>query len=81
MGEEFAHQLAAAGLSLELIAHRAGKLSALAAKLAEQYPVKTKPVASDLLAPGGVEAVMAAADGRLVNNAGIAEHGSFFYGP
>jgi uncharacterized protein len=52
IGASFAHALAARGLSLVLLARRAGPLHSLAAELAQQHGVRTKVLAVDLTSPG-----------------------------
>lgn len=82
IGAEFAQQLAAAGLSLVLVARRTELLDAAAKSLMEEYPIQVKTIAADLISDSGVQSVIdgtASIDvGLLVNNAGMAAHGSFF---
>ena len=81
MGEEFARQLAAQGMSLVLLARRRERLDALAAELTEQHGVQCRSVTVDLNAPDFLSAVATeTADleiGMLVNNAGFTNHGEF----
>ncbi|HVU60949.1 MAG TPA: SDR family NAD(P)-dependent oxidoreductase [Mycobacteriales bacterium] len=70
VGAAFAEQLAAAGISVVLVARREALLEELAARL----PVQTRVVGLDLSVPGAIDALVAAtADlevGLLVCNAG-----------
>lgn len=84
IGEEFASQLAARGVSLVLVARRADKLEKLRAALLEHHPALTIDVISaDLSEPGsaaGIARQVQAAGRRvdvLINNAGAAFHGQF----
>lgn len=82
IGAEFARHLAAAGISLVLVARRKDRLDALAAELSENYPVEAKSVSADLSTEEGLQTVIDFAKdidiGLLVNNAGIEQVGSFF---
>jgi len=83
IGLEFAKQLAAARISVVLVARRKDRLEALSSEISQQYSVQTKVIVADLSTPVGIDAVVAdTCDmdvGLLVNNAGIAQHGSFFH--
>ena len=80
IGAEFARQLAAAGVSVALVARRRDKLAALAAEL-EAHGVRTRVCAHDLAVPSATEAL--AADvaeldlGLVVCNAGTSWKGPF----
>lgn len=82
IGAEFAIQLAAAGLSLVLVARRLERLEEAAKSLMETYPIQVKPLAADLSTDAGVQSVIDGTQdldvGLLVNNAGMELHGSFF---
>jgi short-subunit dehydrogenase len=75
IGEQFAHQLAAAGLNVVLVARRAGRISRIAAELAEHYGAEVEAVALDLATPDFLEPLLAACVGKdiglLVSNAGM----------
>jgi short-subunit dehydrogenase len=82
IGREFAHQLAARGLNLVLLARREELLTQLAAELRAKYGVDTRCLPLDLTQPHYLEQVSCAcADlevGLLVNNAGAPSfHGRF----
>lgn len=81
IGAEFAFQLAAAGLSLVLVARRKDRLDALAARLRSEYSVDVVVVALDLAGDGAV-AELADRTGHLdvglvVANAGVLTTGPF----
>lgn len=82
IGAEFARQLAGAGLSLVLVARRKERIDAAAKSLMQEYPIQVKAITADLTSDWGVQSVIdgtASLDvGLLVNNAGMAAHGSFF---
>ena len=85
IGEEFAHQLAAAGLDLILVARRQERLEALAEELGQAYGVATRTVRADLSSTTAVADIADATDdlevGLLVSNAGSAGGvGSFLKG-
>jgi uncharacterized protein len=81
IGHEFAHQLAAAGINVVLVARRRAMLEDLDAALAGQYGVDSRAVCVDLSDPGALTAVAdVTADidvGLLVSNAGAALPGPF----
>ena len=82
IGESFARQLAARGMSVVLAARRGDRLRALAGELAGAHGVEAVVVESDLAAPGESARLWASAsNGRtidlLVNNAGFGARGSF----
>lgn len=81
IGRAFAEQLAAAGLSVVLVARRAERLEALAAELAQRHRIETAVVAADLVTAEGRAAVVAATDqldvGLLVAAAGFGSGGPF----
>lgn len=81
IGLEFAHQLAAQGLNLILVARRGDVLSRHAKTLSQKHNIETLPIARDLTDEGAVEALHAElADkdiGLVVMNAGIETTGHF----
>jgi len=82
IGEAFARQLAAKGMSLVLAARRGERLRALGEELERAHGVRVVPIASDLARPGEAERLWArATEGRtihlLVNNAGFGARGAF----
>lgn len=85
IGAEFAGQLAAAGLSLVLVARRKDRLDAAAEQLMEEYPIQVKTLGADLTTPQGVQSVIDFTSGidvgLLMANAGMALHGTFFRDP
>lgn len=85
IGAEFSRQLAARGLSIVLVARREDRLQALAAALKDTCHVDTLVVTADLTHPDAHNIVSEACKhlqiGLLINNAGIASHGSFFKHP
>ena len=81
IGEEFARQLAARGLSLVLAARRKDRLEVLARGLVRDHGVEVRVVAVDLarrdFLPAIEEAVQDVEVGLLVNNAGFGDKGRF----
>jgi uncharacterized protein len=81
IGEEFARQLAARGLSLVLAARRKERLDALAAGLVREHGVEVRVVAIDLarrdFLPELEQAAQGIDVGLLVNNAGFGDKGRF----
>jgi short-subunit dehydrogenase len=84
IGEEFAHQLAARGVNLVLVARREDKLTELRRTLLARHPqLVIDVIAADLSVPGAAADVVTRAGfpGRpveiLINNAGIGLHGRF----
>jgi uncharacterized protein len=81
IGREFAHQLAAAGINVVLVARRLATLEGLGAALARRYDVDYRAEAVDLSDPGMLTPIAeATADidiGLLVSNAGAALPGPF----
>ncbi|WP_439381405.1 SDR family NAD(P)-dependent oxidoreductase [Amycolatopsis lexingtonensis] len=75
IGEQFARQLAAAGVDVVLVARRKDRLEALATELSRAHGTTSKIVALDLLAPGAVDELwqqVAGLDvGIVVANAGF----------
>lgn len=65
-GEEFALQAAAKGLDVLLVARRADKLDALAARIREAHGVQAATCPLDLAAPGAAAALRQATAGRDV---------------
>ncbi|GHE83773.1 short-chain dehydrogenase [Amycolatopsis deserti] len=81
IGEQFARQLAAAGVNVVLVARRKDRLEALAAELSRAHGVESKAVALDLLADGAVQDLARQTSdldiGIVVANAGIFHAGPF----
>jgi len=81
IGRAFAHELAAAGLHLVLVARRAEPLSALQEELRAAHGVEVRAVPCDLADPGAAEVIAHAASGceigLLVFNAAAASVGRF----
>lgn len=81
-GRAFAHELAAAGLNLVLVARREAPLAALAAELSAAFGVECLPVALDLMAPDAAERLAEAVGtrevGLYVSNAGSDPNGAKF---
>lgn len=81
IGAVFAHELAARGAHLILVARSEGKLRALATEISAAHGVRVDVLPVDLARPGAGEdlADRVAASGRtvnvLINNAGFATHG------
>jgi uncharacterized protein len=84
IGRACAHELAAQGHSLLLVARRGDALAALAAELSARFGVECQPLAADLATPAGVAQVTAAAAtrdiGLLVAAAGFGTSGPFIAG-
>jgi short-subunit dehydrogenase len=76
IGREFAHQLAASGINVVLVARRLTTLENLSAALTRRYGVDCRAVGVDLSDPGALTPIAeATADldvGLLVSNAGVA---------
>jgi uncharacterized protein len=83
IGQEFAHQLAARGADLVLVARREDRLTALAQSLRDKHGVTAQPLPFDLGEPGAAAALASSLAGRslhpdtLVNAAGVGTHGAF----
>ncbi len=81
-GAAYAHQLAALGLNLVLIARRPEPLLALATALEQEHGIHTRTASIDLYEPGAGAHVLAAAEGMevglYVSNAGADVNGSSF---
>jgi uncharacterized protein len=83
LGEEFARQLAARGVSLVLTARSVDRLEELAAELGSEHAIGTRVVGADLARPEGIDRLLASVSkledpiDHLVGNAGFATHGSF----
>jgi len=75
IGEQFAHQLAAAGLNVVLVARRADRIERIAAELGEHYGVEVEVVELDISTPDFLEPLLAACVGKdvglLISNAGV----------
>ncbi len=81
IGEALAHEMAADGFRLVLVARRAERLEALAAKL----PTPCEVFAADITDPAEIDRLVAFMDGIgapdvLVNNAGLGQSGNFAEG-
>jgi short-subunit dehydrogenase len=85
LGAAWAEALAARGLHLALVARRADRLADLAARLAAQHGIQTRPLALDLAAEDAPASILAAtADldvGLLVYNAALSVIGPFLERP
>lgn len=83
IGEALAHQIAAAGFDLVLVARSVDKLKALAKTLQAEHGIAVRVQPADLSAPGAAAALAATLKRArrpidlLVNNAGVLEHGDF----
>jgi uncharacterized protein len=81
IGREFAHQLAAEGINVVLVARRLAMLQDLGTALTRRYGVDSRAVGVDLSDPGAPSVIAdATADidvGLLVSNAGAALPGPF----
>jgi short-subunit dehydrogenase len=81
LGEQFAHQVAARGGHVVLVARSADRLDALADELRARYEVAVTTMAADLSQPDEVRRVAAHATATqvdvLVNNAGFGTYGDF----
>ena len=83
LGVDFAHELAASGYNLVLVARREDRLQALATQLTAAYPVQTRVLACDLAVPGACATLKQTLDADgiaievLVNNAGFGVFGEF----
>ncbi|MEZ0446532.1 SDR family NAD(P)-dependent oxidoreductase [Cellulomonas sp. ICMP 17802] len=79
LGVDFAHQLAARGADLVLVARRADRLEELASTLRAQHGVQVRVLPADLTLPGAAATLRAQLDGvhvdTLVNNAGFGHFG------
>jgi short-subunit dehydrogenase len=81
IGEEFARQLAKAGLNLVLVARREKRLRKLAALLENEYGVQVRIAVVDLAADSFLPVIVSLTEdievGLVVNNAGFAVTGEF----
>jgi len=84
IGVEFAHQIAAKGLNIVLVARRKQLLDSLASQLTEKYHVNCKVVEADLSKENFhfdiLDATKDIEVGLLVNNAGMNCEGDFYRG-
>lgn len=84
IGVEFAHQIAAKGLNVLLVARRKQLLDALAQEITQKYKVECKTVEADLSQDGFQHLIFDACSGLdvglLVNNAGMNCEGYFYRG-
>jgi len=82
IGEEFAKQLAANGISLVLVARRLSLLEALGKKLVKEHNIKYRIVEVDLAREDAIKKITEATDdieiGLLISNAGSNRPGKFF---
>ncbi|RJX30753.1 MAG: SDR family oxidoreductase [Oxalobacter sp.] len=83
LGVEFAHELAAAGYHLVLVARRIDRMQTLAADIESQHPVRAKVIALDLSLPHASINLKRQLDHEnihidvLINNAGFGIFGDF----
>jgi hypothetical protein len=81
IGAEFARQLAAAGLSVVVVARRRDRLEALSDELRAAHGVEVRVAVHDLADPASTSALAAEVGdldvGLLVNNAGLSFKGDF----
>jgi uncharacterized protein len=81
IGEEFARQLAACGLSIVMVARRRDRMEALAKEIERDHKVEVIVIESDLANPEACEHLVLATSpleiGLLVNNAGFGMKGEF----
>ncbi len=84
IGEEFAHQLAAQGINLILVARRIDRLETLAHTLETKHNITVKAIQADLSAEGFLDTITEATKdieiGLLINNAGMNCEGHFYRG-
>ncbi len=84
IGVEFAHQLAAKGLNLILVARRKNLLEEVSSDLIAKYNIECKILEADLTVDGFFNEVLLASNGLdvglLVNNAGMNCEGDFYRG-
>lgn len=81
IGKEFAHQLAASGLNLVLIARRLALLEEVGRELARDFGIAYRAVGVDLAKPDFLETIEAATEdldvGLLISNAGTGHPSTF----
>jgi uncharacterized protein len=83
LGVHFAHQLAARGANVVLVARRLDRLESLASIVREKHGVTATVIASDLAAEGAITRLVAELDAQkvsistLVNNAGFGTRDRF----
>jgi short-subunit dehydrogenase len=83
IGATFAHQLAASGYDLLLVARRGDRLQTLADQLSAQHSIQCEVLSADLASADAATVVMAHLDQLnwhidfLVNNAGLSGHSTF----
>lgn len=83
LGVDFAHELAASGHNLVLVARREERMRELAAELEARHAVRTRVIAMDLSAPGAGSELKRMLDADsiaidiLINNAGFGIFGEF----
>lgn len=81
IGKEFAHQLAAKGMNVVVVARRQERLEAIVEEIERNYPVQARALPVDLTASDYLDVIIAStADidiGLLVNNAGAGVPGAF----
>ncbi len=85
IGAAYAHQLAAQGLHVVLVARRQAALETLAATLKREYAVQTRVIVADLSQPDCLSTLVSATEdleiGLLINNAGASLPGAFLKQP
>ena len=83
LGVDFAHELAAQGYHLVLIARRAERMAALAREISTSHPVRCNVMARDLSQPGMAASIKQELGNEgiaidvLINNAGFGIYGEF----
>jgi uncharacterized protein len=87
LGVDFAHELAAAGNNLVLVARREDRMRELATELEAHHAIRTKVIAMDLALPGIGSELKSLLDNEdiaidvLINNAGFGIFGEFIKQP
>ena len=81
IGQEFARQLAAAGVNVAVVARRQNRLESLVKELENDYGVQARSIVVDLTSPDFLETIEASVEdieiGLLINNAGAGAPGGF----
>jgi len=85
IGQEFAHQLAAQGFNLVLVARRKNELSQLASTLFSSHSTITRVISLDLLESDSIQTLNTLTEdldiGLVIPAAGVDEMGAFFDNP